>query len=176
MISRFKTIFMSMALFFAIGMSSTACADDLSSKPQMLTDGVEVLGLEACEFKGLTSFLFAVKLRSTTNTEYSMEGGEVVLLLARDTVAVMKQNGVATLAPHAEGVVESLWNIERIDPMNMMLLSMQMAKQDYKGMNISYRVIFREGRKSREMSKKNLDLEKFMSIFAPTILPNLMGS
>ncbi|MFR9620622.1 MAG: hypothetical protein SNH63_05305 [Rikenellaceae bacterium] len=143
-----------------------------SDKVQKIYKGVEMLSLEEYTFKGMTSFLISAKLRNNDAVEYAMEGGRLVLMLAQDTVAVMRQNDVVRLAAKADGqqTTAMLWNIEKIEPMALMMLTVQLSQKNYAGMNLSYDVTFCEGDKKRQFSGKKIDLEKFLTTFAPSVM------
>ncbi len=164
---RFKVIILTLL----VGVCSTLSLRAEEVKPQtVIFNGIEVVELEKYEFTSLTTFLFSVKLRNTTDTTYSMEGGKLGLYLAKDNVAIMTQTGEAKLAPQSEMVVETRWNVDNLDPMILMSLTMQLSQKNYKGINISYRVTLGEDDKRQEYSQKNLDIEPFMNIFAPAII------
>lgn len=131
-----------------------------------IAEQIEVKGVKNIELKGMTGL--AVDAYVDNDSRYNIEMSEAVVELYHNSkkVVQMTQIGESLSPAQSQIYVPTVWRLSNINPRTIPSFVALLSKHDYDDITISYRARFSTKGLSKRISEENVDLTKFMAIFA----------
>ncbi len=126
---------------------------------------VKVVGIERIELKGMSAILIVVDIDNGSNYDLTMSDASADLMLEGRKIGSIEQVEPITSYSMKRESVRSLWRLQNIDPMTMLLLSGKILQNDFTGLTMDYRSVVQAGKYSHDFVDTDVDISKFLTIF-----------
>ncbi len=149
-------------LFFAL-VVAIACS---SCGVRKIADQVEVTRIAGLSLKGTTGLQVDFGVVNLSKYDITMSEADVTLYHKGKRVVTLTQVGETTSSSMSRGEVRTLWKFSGFDPRSISTYMSMLGGRVYDEMTISYSVRFSAKGIGKRISQENVDLQKFMAIFA----------
>ncbi|MFI3328840.1 MAG: hypothetical protein SNH79_00860 [Rikenellaceae bacterium] len=153
-------IFKTLALALLIALSTTSCGITKIVKSH---DKLAFLGVTDINMKGLTGVRVTCRVSNDSRYNYTIDGCHAKLMHKGKVIAHLTQIGESTAYAHGTNLTHSTWKIEKIDPINTILLTARAAKMDFSDMTLDAGLTIRIDGSKLKVSRKNISLAEVMS-------------
>lgn len=127
---------------------------------------VEVKGVEEIGLKGFTALGLTIGYVNDSKYDLKLSDGVVDIFVDQRQIMTLRQADPITASRKSEGSIETLWRIEGANPLTMLAYSKRFMAKDFTGVTIDYSVELKANKLGKRFSGKDIDLTKFMTIFA----------
>lgn len=148
---------------FLVAIVAILCSSCGFSK---IANQVEVKGISNFEMKGMTGLAFDAFIVNESPYNIEMSEAEVTLYQGSKKMVHLIQVGEGVSAKESRENVATLWRISSVDPRMISSFISRLSKRNFDDITISYTVRFSTKGVGRKFSQENIDLKKFIAIFA----------
>ncbi len=150
--------------FVLLAVGSTMAMMVVMSK---VSKQVKVMGIEEVELKGFSSIQIVVDIDNGSNYDLEMIDASADIMLEGDKVGTLKQANRIVAKANSRELVKSLWRLENVDPMTLLMLSGKVLASDYSALTMNYQSVVKAGRYTHNFVDEDVDISKFLTIFQP---------
>lgn len=149
-----RTIAMAVA-FIMVSTSSIAAKS---------ADQIEVLSIEKIEMKGLTEIQLTFEVRNNSKQDMVMDDCSVTLKLEGDKIATLTQVAEARAEARTTKKIATLWRIENIEGMNVMMLALRVSQNNLEGMSVDISTQLSSGKSKLTIAASDVDITKYAAM------------
>ncbi len=131
-----------------------------------LAEQIEVKGLTNFELKGMTGLMVDAIVVNDSRYNIEMSEADVTFYLDSKKMVRLEQVGEALSPAESRSEVSMLWRLSGVDPRAISSFVSLLTKDNYDDITISYTTRFSTKGLSKRISQENVELTKFMAIFA----------
>ncbi|MFI3304195.1 MAG: hypothetical protein SNF68_01775 [Rikenellaceae bacterium] len=155
-----KILLLATLILIAVG-SSMAMMVTMSR----VSSQVKVLGIDKIEIKGLSGVQITVEIENSSKYDLTMSDAFADLKVNGDKIATMRQVDPATSHSQKRESIVTLWRLDDINPMSLLMLSSQIAKNDFSSLTMDYESVIQAGRYTHNFSDEEVEISKFLTMF-----------
>lgn len=126
-------------------------------------DQLELLGITDVSMKGLTGVQVTCRVSNSSKYNYVIDSSHAKLMHNGEVIAHLTQVGESVAYAYGTNLTHSTWKIEKMDPINTILLTARAAKMDFSGMTLDAGLTIRVDGSKLKLSRKGIDLDKLMA-------------
>ncbi len=151
--------FAKFALISAVAVVALSCGVVKIAKSY---DKLDFLGVTDISMKGLTGVRVTCRVKNFSKYNYVITNCHAKLRYKGEVIASLTQIGEMEAYANGTNLTNSTWKIEKIDPINTILLTARAAKMDFTDMTVDAGLTIKVHGSKLKVTRKGIDLAKTM--------------
>ncbi len=148
-----------LGIILLLGLS---CAEAMSASMAKLGRQIEVIEIGKIEMKGFTGLQIVVEVKNNSPYDITLSGAKGTLRIGDQRIGDLEQVEVVTTHSAKQESIPTVWRFANVDPMSLLMLGSKVAMSDFSGIVVDYTATLSNGKSSREVSDKDVDISKFI--------------
>ncbi len=138
---------------------TTSCS---LTKVAKIATQVKVGEITHVEIKGMTGVEVGIYISNNSPINITMRNASIDLKLKGVKLAHLVQVGEAVSKRRSTDIVKTVWQLEQVSPLNLLLLAAKISESDLRQMTIDYSAEMAADKTTRTLTGKDVDISKYV--------------